>query len=170
MEKKNTNSQNRVIVATIPQAGAVKTPEVTNSTPAKPEETAKVTPAKGAVSPSISLQDIAEQERRKFEELRVYLREKEQMLTQLESIERTIANLEELQEDNNNCDDPVNLFQEEDANFLLTISGKKENANSYRRGEYFKLNNPEIISDILEMIIAKLQKRAESLRAEIAAA
>lgn len=157
MEKKNTSINNRVIVGQIPSASKVTTPKTdakATEEPTAPEIT-NTDPAK-----------LLESEREKFEKLRAYIKEKEQKLSRLEALERNISGLEDLQRQNEECDDVENIFEEEDNNFLLTVSGTKP---GYNRPDFFKINNPELISEVIDLLIGKLSLQTEKLRAEIAA-
>lgn len=158
MEKKSTSINNRVIVGQIPSASKVTTPKTDVKATEKPTapETTKTDPAK-----------LLESEREKFEKLRAHIKEQEQKIALLEALETNISALESLQQENEECpEDLMNLFGDKDENFQLTLYSKKP---GYQRSVHFKLNNPTLISEVIDLLLGKLVLRTEQLRADIIA-
>lgn len=127
----------------------------------KPEEKKQIAPP--VPDPAKSF----EEQRKDFERWRAYLKEKEEKLQRLEEVEKSIDFLIGCQEENNQCVEHPSMFTDQEECFLLELSGTGDN---YRRKGMFKLNNPGLISDVLELLIQKLEAQAEKLQVLISKA
>lgn len=175
----------KVTFATVPIVKTAKaveqtpapTAETKNTTAKKVDALAVVETVKSVELPLQKVEPIApvvepvksfEQQQAEFEVLRIYIKEKEAKLKQLETIESNISGLEGLQTENADCEELPNIFEDgedEEDNFVLTLHGTKR---GHRRPDHFRINSPAIIEEYLDLLIDKLRLRAENLRTEIA--